>query len=283
MTGARRVAEAVAERGGPMLVYASSLHVYGPGLTGEVDAHRPYGPQSDLAHLSKIYAELCLGLHAARAAFDLADPAPRDRLRAEPGRARTARVADGGRQVSPAGRSRGSAARSTTAGRRRSASSTSRTRPASCSSPTPACVPTWRRRRSRSRTSPRLARGEDPADEPAFTLQSPVRVPAPIRGVPPAARREAPRHRRRAASSARVSPTCWRSAATRSFALARPDGATARARPAIAIVRIDAGDPAARDLLAGLRCRPSLRGRSRPGSSPRGSRLGGARRTRARR
>jgi UDP-glucose 4-epimerase len=71
VTGARRVAEAVAEHGGPMLVYGSSLHVYGPGLTGDVDASRPYGRQSDLAHLSKIYAELCLGLHARRGGFDL--------------------------------------------------------------------------------------------------------------------------------------------------------------------------------------------------------------------
>ena len=72
VTGARRVAEAVAARGGPMLVYGSSLHVYGPGLTGDVDANRPYGPQSDLAHLSKVYAELCLGLYARRRGFDLA-------------------------------------------------------------------------------------------------------------------------------------------------------------------------------------------------------------------
>ena len=72
VTGARRVAEAVAARGGPMLVYGSSLHVYGPDLTGDVDANRPYGPQSDLAHLSKVYAELCLGLYARRRGFDLA-------------------------------------------------------------------------------------------------------------------------------------------------------------------------------------------------------------------
>lgn len=72
VTGARRVAEAVAARGGPMLVYGSSLHVYGPGLIGDVDANRPYGPQSDLAHLSKVYAELCLGLYARRRGFDLA-------------------------------------------------------------------------------------------------------------------------------------------------------------------------------------------------------------------
>ena len=71
VTGARRVAEAVAEGGGPLLVYGSSLHVYGPALSGEVDANRPYGPQSDLTHLSKVYAELCLGLHARRGGFDL--------------------------------------------------------------------------------------------------------------------------------------------------------------------------------------------------------------------
>ncbi|HEV2752428.1 MAG TPA: NAD(P)-dependent oxidoreductase [Solirubrobacteraceae bacterium] len=66
VTGVRRVAEAVARRGGPPLVFASSLHVYGPGLSGEVAADRPYGAQGDLAHLSKVYGELCLGLYARR-------------------------------------------------------------------------------------------------------------------------------------------------------------------------------------------------------------------------
>ncbi|HEV2770936.1 MAG TPA: NAD(P)-dependent oxidoreductase [Solirubrobacteraceae bacterium] len=66
VTGVRRVAEAVARRGGPPLVFASSLHVYGPGLNGEVAADRPYGVQGDLAHLSKVYGELCLGLYARR-------------------------------------------------------------------------------------------------------------------------------------------------------------------------------------------------------------------------
>ncbi len=64
--GVRRVAEAVAGRGGPPLVFASSLNVYGPDLTGDVAADRPYGPQGDLAHLSKIYGELCLDLYARR-------------------------------------------------------------------------------------------------------------------------------------------------------------------------------------------------------------------------
>jgi len=72
LTGARRVVEAVAEHGCPQLVYASSLHVYGPELSGVVDADHAYGAQGDLAHLSKIYAELCLELYARRHGFDLA-------------------------------------------------------------------------------------------------------------------------------------------------------------------------------------------------------------------
>ena len=73
LTGARRVAEAVAAAGGPALVYASSLHVYGPRPgTGQLGPDTPYGPQGDLAHLSKIYAELCLRLYAQRHDFDLA-------------------------------------------------------------------------------------------------------------------------------------------------------------------------------------------------------------------
>jgi nucleoside-diphosphate-sugar epimerase len=72
VTGARRVGEALAARGGPALTYASSLHVYGPALAGEVGPDHPYGRQGDLAHLSKIYAELCLTMLAEQRAFDLA-------------------------------------------------------------------------------------------------------------------------------------------------------------------------------------------------------------------
>ncbi len=69
VTGARLVAEAVAAAGGPPVVYGSSLHVYGgPPVAGP----RPYGPQGDLAHLSKVYAELVLRMHAERAGFGLA-------------------------------------------------------------------------------------------------------------------------------------------------------------------------------------------------------------------
>jgi UDP-glucose 4-epimerase len=72
VTGARRVAEAVARSGRSRLVYASSLNVYGPALRGSISTDQPYGQQRDLAHLSKIYAELCLSMHAERAPFDLA-------------------------------------------------------------------------------------------------------------------------------------------------------------------------------------------------------------------
>jgi nucleoside-diphosphate-sugar epimerase len=71
-SGVRLVAETVASRGGPPVVFGSSLHVYGTGLTGRVGPERPYGAQNDLAHLTKIYGELVLGMHARRAGFELA-------------------------------------------------------------------------------------------------------------------------------------------------------------------------------------------------------------------
>jgi nucleoside-diphosphate-sugar epimerase len=73
MTGARRVVEAIASAGErTALVYASSLNVYGPAPRGKVAADHPYGPQRDLAHLSKVYAELCLEMYSLAAGFDLA-------------------------------------------------------------------------------------------------------------------------------------------------------------------------------------------------------------------
>jgi len=68
VTGARYVGELVEAP----LVYASSLHVYGPAPAGNVTPDHPYGEQSDLSHLSKIYAEQCLGVSAARRGFPLA-------------------------------------------------------------------------------------------------------------------------------------------------------------------------------------------------------------------
>jgi nucleoside-diphosphate-sugar epimerase len=73
LVGPRVVAEALAELSSPgALVYGSSLHVYGPDLRGEVTTDHPYGRQGDLAHLSKVYAELCLDLYARRHGFPLA-------------------------------------------------------------------------------------------------------------------------------------------------------------------------------------------------------------------
>ena len=67
VTGVRYVAETATAP----VVFASSLHVYGSGLSGDIGPDTPYGPQGDLAHLSKIYGELALAMHA-RSAFPLA-------------------------------------------------------------------------------------------------------------------------------------------------------------------------------------------------------------------
>jgi nucleoside-diphosphate-sugar epimerase len=72
LSGTRRVAEAVIATAAPALVYASSLNVYGPSPSGEVGPEHPYGAQTDLAHLSKVYGELCLRMYAQRGGFDLA-------------------------------------------------------------------------------------------------------------------------------------------------------------------------------------------------------------------
>jgi UDP-glucose 4-epimerase len=72
LTGARRVAEAVAASPCRELVYGSSLHVYGPRLAGEIGPGAPYGEQGDLAHMSKVYAELALTMHARRGGYGLA-------------------------------------------------------------------------------------------------------------------------------------------------------------------------------------------------------------------
>ena len=93
----------------------SSLHVYGAALEGEVGPEHPYGAQGDLAHLSKIYAELCLAAVRERGRLRARHSSAGDRLRPEPGRARPPGVADRRRQVQAAGR-RGRAA---DAGRRR--------------------------------------------------------------------------------------------------------------------------------------------------------------------
>jgi nucleoside-diphosphate-sugar epimerase len=171
VTGARRVAEAVAERGGPMLVYGSSMHVYGPGLTGDVDVNRPYGPQSDLAHLSKVYAELCLGLHARRGGFDLAvlrlgivyGPSPVEHERPESQTVvdRFRRLAEAGAELplDDGGKATIGVVHVEDAARIL-LESDSGVANVAAETVTVADVA-------------RLARGEEPADEPAFTVRSP--------------------------------------------------------------------------------------------------------------
>jgi nucleoside-diphosphate-sugar epimerase len=72
LTGARLVAESVPAE--TFVAFGSSLHVYGggPRLAGEIEADQPYGPQDDLAHLSKIYGEQVLRMNAARIGYELA-------------------------------------------------------------------------------------------------------------------------------------------------------------------------------------------------------------------
>jgi nucleoside-diphosphate-sugar epimerase len=72
LTGARIVAELAPSE--TFVAFGSSLHVYGggPRLSGEIGVDQPYGPQDDLAHLSKIYGELVLDLHSRRTGFGLA-------------------------------------------------------------------------------------------------------------------------------------------------------------------------------------------------------------------
>jgi nucleoside-diphosphate-sugar epimerase len=68
VTGTRLVGDAAPR----LLVFGSSLHVYGSDLAGEVGPEAPYGSQSDLAHLSKIYGEQALQIAARRHGFPLA-------------------------------------------------------------------------------------------------------------------------------------------------------------------------------------------------------------------
>ena len=72
LTGARLVAELAPP--GTFVAFGSSLHVYGggPRLSGEIGREHPYGAQDDLAHLSKIYGELVLDMHARKIGYELA-------------------------------------------------------------------------------------------------------------------------------------------------------------------------------------------------------------------
>ena len=72
VSGTRRVGRAIGEAKVPLLVFGSSLNVYGSDLTGRIGPSTPFGHPTDLAHLSKIYGEVALALKSRRFAFDLA-------------------------------------------------------------------------------------------------------------------------------------------------------------------------------------------------------------------
>ena len=137
LTGARRVAEALAASTAHAVVHGSSLHVYGGGLSGEVGPDAPYGEQGDLAHMSKVYAELVLGMHARRGGYGLVNarlgivygPSPveherprlRDRDRQVPPRGGGRRGADARRRRPRDDRRRARGRRGTAAARLRGA------------------------------------------------------------------------------------------------------------------------------------------------------------------
>ncbi len=64
LVGPRVVLEALLAHGVPTLVFGSSLRVYGQPLPAVFDEATPYGVQRDLSHLSKIYAEKLIEMHA---------------------------------------------------------------------------------------------------------------------------------------------------------------------------------------------------------------------------
>src|SRR5262249_34436220 len=65
LSGPRIVLEECRRRGGPTLVFGSSLRVYGQPLPPTFGESTPYGRQHDLSHLSKLYAETRIEIPAA--------------------------------------------------------------------------------------------------------------------------------------------------------------------------------------------------------------------------
>jgi nucleoside-diphosphate-sugar epimerase len=65
LAGPRIVLEECLRRGVRTVVFGSSLRLYGQPLPARFDETTQYGVQRDLSHLSKIYAEKLLEMHAA--------------------------------------------------------------------------------------------------------------------------------------------------------------------------------------------------------------------------
>jgi len=66
LIGPRMMLDAAGEYGIETVVFASSLKVYGPYLSTDVDETTPYGQFTDLAHLSHCYVEKLLEMCASR-------------------------------------------------------------------------------------------------------------------------------------------------------------------------------------------------------------------------
>ncbi len=133
-------------------MHGSSLHVYGGGLSGEVPPGAPYGEQGDLAHMSKVYAELVLGMHARRGGYGLVNarlgivygPSPVEHDAADSVTVvdKFRRLAAAGAELTLDGGGHGDDRRRARGRRRRGCCSTAR-----CPSRAASSTPTWRPRR----------------------------------------------------------------------------------------------------------------------------------------
>ena len=252
------------------LVHASSLHVYGARLAGEVGPDRAVGPsratsrtcrRSTPSSRSRIHARArrlrrsryCrLGIvygpspveHDAPDSQTVVDKFRRLAARGRAADARRRRARDDRRR---ARRGRGAAAARARCRR-------------------PARSPLQRRRRDADGGRRRRA-GRGRASRPAAPRGRSRRSWSTSTASRSTSRDEGSSSPARPASSAGAPRRCWPSADTtcsRSPARAAPRAR--RPRPAHAIERVDAGDPAARDLVAGRDVGAALRRRPRPGA-----------------
>ena len=194
--GTRRVAEAIGHaeprpQRGLRLLPARVRPRPGRARSGP---STPTAPQGDLAHLSKIYGELSLRMHAERHGFDVALLRLGHRLRRLAGRARRAAVADRRRQVPPHGRPRRAAddRRRRPGHHRRRARRRRRAHPAGGATRGRRGRATSSQRRSRWATSRRSPRAASPRTTPGGRSPRPSRTSTASRST---CAREDPRHR----------------------------------------------------------------------------------------